>query len=218
MYKKVGVFDSGVGGLSVVNAIKKAMPELVVIYADDKQHIPYGNRNPQEIYSFVEPILQDLVKKGCDVIVIACNTVTTTLINDLRKVINIHLIGMEPMIKPAAKLTKNGVITVCATPATLASKRYLWLKKEYANNIKIIEPDCSDWSQMIQNNQIDRDKITKIITKSCNKGSDVVVLGCTHYHWIEDLIKDIAKNKAKVIQPEQPVIEELKRILQQKIK
>jgi glutamate racemase len=212
---KIGVFDSGVGGLSVVNAIHKSLPDLQINYADDKDHVPYGSRNAQELKTFVVPVLKDLEAKGCQVIVIACNTITTTLISELRKIIKVPLIGMEPMVKPAALQTKTGVIAVCATPATLNSKRYDWLKKAYAKDVNILEPDCSDWSYMIQTNKIDQQKITNRINIVCEQNTDVIVLGCTHYHWIESLIKQIADNRAVVLQPELPVIEELKRVLLQ---
>ena len=210
---KIGVFDSGVGGLSVANAIKHALSEADVVYLDDKAHVPYGNRDILEIKEFVIPILQELERQGCQVIVIACNTVTTNLIGDLRKIIKVPLIGMEPMIKPAAKISNSKVIAVCATPATLNSKRYAFLKTNFAKGIIVLEPDCSDWSHMIQTNRLDTDKITRIIDDVCNNGADVIVLGCTHYHWIEDLIIQLSKNRAFVMQPELPVIEELKRVL-----
>lgn len=214
MNKKIGVFDSGVGGLSVVKAIKKALPGLDVIYAEDKEHVPYGTKEIVEIKSYVVPILQDLVQQGCQVIVIACNTVTTNLIEELRQIINVPLVGMEPMVKPAALITKSKKIAVCATPATLKSKRYAWLKDTYSSGVEILEPDCSDWSYMIENNQVDRDKIANIINESCNKGADVIVLGCTHYHWIEYNIKELSAGRAVVIQPETPVIEQLSRVLE----
>src|SRR5688572_16204840 len=123
---KIGVFDSGAGGKSVSSAIKLALPDNEVLYANDKQHLPYGTKPPQTILSYVVPILKDLVDQGCEVIVIACNTVSTTLIEQLRSQISVPLIAMEPMVKPAAELTKSKIIAVCATPTTLASKRYKW--------------------------------------------------------------------------------------------
>lgn len=212
---KIGVFDSGVGGQSVTNAIQKALPEYDVIYATDKIHIPYGTKTPEQIYGYVLPILKDLVSRGCKVIVIACNTVTTTIIGTLRQEISVPLIGMEPMVKPAAEQTKSGIVAVCATPTTLASRRYAWLKDTYAPGIKVIEPDCSDWAQMIETNQVDRQNIQERIDSACQQGADVIVLGCTHYHWIEEEIKEIANGRAVVLQPEQPVIEQLKRVLAQ---
>jgi glutamate racemase len=210
---KIGVFDSGVGGQSVVNAIRKDLPGLEVIYKDDKAHVPYGIRGIDEIYSFVKPIFQEFINEDCRVIVVACNTVTTNLITKLREDLPIPLVGMEPMVKPAAASTQRGIIAVCATPRTLQSARYAWLKQQYAHGIKVLEPDCSDWALMIENNNLDRDKVAKIIDEVIAKGADQIVLGCTHYHWIEQIIKDIAKGKAEVIQPEGPVIKQLKRVL-----
>lgn len=211
---KIGVFDSGVGGQSFVNAIQKAFPEAEVIYADDKEHLPYGNRQREEILGFVKPILKNLVDQGCRVIVIACNTVSTNLINELREYLpQTPLIAVEPMVKPASELTKSKTIAVCATPRTLASERYKWLKDTYAQNIKVLEPDCRDWTMMIENNQIDRQKIDDRIEAACEQGADVIVLGCTHYHWIEDLIKEITRGRAEVLQPEKPVIAQLQKVI-----
>lgn len=213
--RTIGVFDSGVGGLSVTNAIEKALPNDKVIFVNDVKNVPYGTKTVEQIKEFVAPILQDLVRQGSEIIVIACNTVSTNLIEDLRQIITVPLIAMEPMVKPAARQTKTGVITVCATPLTLASARYRWLKETYAQGINVIEPDCSDWTQMIESNKLDHDKIFETIDSSIKQGSDVIVLGCTHYHWIEDDIRRAANGRALVIQPEQPVIEQLKKVLEQ---
>lgn len=214
---KIGVFDSGVGGISVVNAIKKTMPELDVIYAEDKQNVPYGTKTPDQLRELVLPILQELVDKGCKLIVIACNTVTTNIITELREILPIPLIGMEPMVKPAAQLTSSGTIAVCATPATLSSNRYAWLKETFAGRVKVLEPDCSDWAYMIEHKQVDRQIVHDRIDDVCRQGADVIVLGCTHYHWIEELIKETANGRANVLQPEVPVIAQLKRVLEQPV-
>ncbi len=209
---KIGVFDSGIGGQSVVNAIKKILPKAEVVFVSDTKNVPYGTKTPAQLKKLVLPILNKLSKE-CDIIVVACNTVTTTLIRELRSEISVPLIGMEPMVKPAALQTKSGVIAVCATPTTLASKRYRWLKNTFAKDIKVLEPDCSDWSFMIEQKQVDKQKIAERINDVCDAGADVIVLGCTHYHWIEDLIKKIAAGRAKVLQPEKPVIAQLKRVI-----
>jgi glutamate racemase len=159
----IGVFDSGVGGLSVAQAIQKELPDAKIIYREDHEHIPYGMRPPEEILGFVVPIFQSMIELGCRVIVIACNTVSTTLAPILREKFTIPLVAMEPMIKPAAALTKTGTIAVCATPATLKSERYEWLKSEYASNISVLEPDCSEWAAMIEHNNIDDSKISKSV-------------------------------------------------------
>ena len=198
----------------MANAIEKAFPTDKVILKEDKANLPYGTKTPGELLELVLPILNKLSKQ-CDVIVVACNTVSTTIIDKLREEIKTPLIAMEPMVKPASEQTKSGVIAVCATPRTLASQRYKWLKDTYARNVKVVEPDCSDWTLMIENNQIEEKKISDRINKALGEGADVVVLGCTHYHWIEDLIKELVDDRAKVLQPEAPVIEQLKRVLGQ---
>ena len=212
--KTIGVFDSGVGGLSVADAIVKAFPDDMIEYREDTKNVPYGTKTPEQIYGFVKPILDELAST-CDVIVIACNTVTTLFIEKLRKEITVPLIGIEPMIKPAAQLTGSKKITVCATPATLASNRYAYLKKQYANNVAIFEPDCSDWASLIEKDEVTVKKIKEDIEPSIEQGSDVIVLGCTHYHWIEKEIKEIVGTKAVVLQPELAVISRLKVVLGQ---
>jgi len=210
---KIGVFDSGVGGKAFADAIERALPEAEVVLKEDKDNLPYGDKTPEELLKLTLPILQQLVSEGCEVIVIACNTVTTNIINELRQKLSVPLIGTEPMIKPAAEQTKTGVIGVCATPATLKSKRYTELKELYAKDVKVIEPDCSDWARMIEDNQVNHQKLEETLSNLTDANADVVVLGCTHYHWIQDTLQQYAKDKAIVIQPEQAVIAELKRVL-----
>jgi glutamate racemase len=212
---KIGVFDSGIGGMSVANAIKAAYPQHEVVFRNDAVHVPYGSKPMGQVLGYVVPILQGLIDDGIQCIVIACNTVSTNLIDTLRNLLPVPLIAMEPMVKPAAERTKTGVITVCATPATLASPRYHWLKDHYAKDVTVLEPDCPDWATMIETNSVDRQKIAATIESSLAQKSDVIVLGCTHYHWIEQDIRELAAGKATVLQPEQPVIEQLDRVLQQ---
>jgi len=209
----IGVFDSGIGGLSVAKAIERALPSDKILYVSDREHMPYGDKTPQEVFGLVVPILRHLEEQGCDAIVIACNTVTTTHIEELRNIISVPLIGIEPMVKPAAEQTQTGIIAVCATPATLASNRYAWLKQTYASGVTVIEPDCSKWAYMIEHDQVNDGLIREQITELCKAGADVIVLGCTHYHWIEDVIQEIVGKSAVVVQPEQPVIAQLKRII-----
>jgi glutamate racemase len=210
---KIGVFDSGVGGLSVSNAIRKTLPGHEVVLREDKKHVPYGTRKSEEIFGFVVPIFQDLIDQDCQIIVVACNTVSTTLIKRLREKFSVPLIAVEPMVKPAAQLTKNKIIAVCATPATLKSERYAWLKRKYAKDLTVLEPDCSDWALMIEQRQIDQQRITGLIQEVLNDGADVIVLGCTHYHWIETEIKNLAAGRGEVIQPEAAIVRQLKRLL-----
>jgi len=210
---KIGVFDSGIGGLSVANAIAKAMPEHEILFRNDRQHVPYGTREPNELLGFITPILQVLIKEECQVIVVACNTVSTTLIDRLREQFTVPLIAVEPMIKPASELTRTGIITVCATPTTLKSKRYQSLKTEFGKNIQILEPDCADWSEMIEDSSINEAVIQATINDVLDKKADVIVLACTHYHWIQNEIEESARGRATVIQPESAIIAQLTRVL-----
>lgn len=211
---KIGVFDSGIGGLSVARAIEKGLPKADVRFVHDTpEHFPYATKSPDEIYGFILPIFQSLVDERCDAIVVACNTVSTTLITRLRGAFDVPMVALEPMVKPAAALTQSGVIAVCATPTTLASERYAWLKTTYGQAYTFIEPDCADWSYLIENNRMNETRIREGIEPALAAGADVVVLGCTHYHWIETEIKAIAKDRAQVLQPEAAVVAQVKRVL-----
>jgi glutamate racemase len=212
MKKTIGVFDSGIGGLSIAQAIEKALPECNIEYRADTKNVPYGTKTADQIYSFIKPIFDELAGI-CDVIVIACNTVTTTLIDTLRAEYSVPIIGIEPMVKPASQLTGSKIIAVCATPTTLASKRYKDLKAEFAKNVTVIEPDCSDWAELIEQSEITETKLREDIEPALAAGADVIVLGCTHYHWIEQEINEIVGKKAMVLQPEKAIITRLRILL-----
>ena len=203
---KIGVFDSGIGGLSVAKAIERSFSDDEVIFVNDKENIPYGTKTPDVLYALVRPILDNLVEQGCEVIVIACNTVSTTIIERLRATSTIPLVALEPMVKPAAQLSTTKVITVCATPATLSSDRYAWLKRTYAGSCTVLEPDCADWASLIEQSALNETKIRANIEPALAAKSDVIVLGCTHYHWIEKEIEKIAGQNVTILQPEQAVI------------
>lgn len=211
---KIGVFDSGIGGRSVALAIEKALPEAQVVFRHDVPgHFPYATKEPTEIFGYVLPILRSLADDGCIVIVVACNTVSTTLIDQLRARISVPLVAIEPMVKPAASLTKSGMIAVCATPTTLRSPRYQKLKQLYAGGITVLEPDCADWSALIEHNQMDAEKLRHELEPALQQGADVIVLGCTHYHWIESEVIKLAAGRAKVLQPEQAITQQLRKVL-----
>lgn len=213
---KVGVFDSGIGGKSVENAINRELPELETVYSSDPENLPYGSKTPEELLNLVIPKLQQLEDEGCKAIVVACNTVTTTIIKQVREQIKIPVVAVEPMVKPASVLTKKKIIAVCATPTTLDSPRYKELLGLYAKHITVLEPDCSDWVYLIESKDSDKSSIDARIKEVCEQGADVIVLGCTHYHWIEEEIKSVAKGYgAQVIQPETALVAQLKRVLSQ---
>lgn len=210
---KIGVFDSGVGGESFLQPIVRRFPDAEILYKTDAENLPYGNKTVGQLLELSIPIFVELEAEGCDAVVVACNTVSTNCIVELRRVVNMPLIAVEPMIEPAVKLSKSKKIAVCATPATLSSDRYKYLKQEFANDYLVIEPDCSDWASMIEKNQSNKIAINKVVDQLLDKDVDVIVLGCTHYHWIEHRIRSECAGKAVVIQPTDPVLIELEKQL-----
>jgi len=204
---KIGVFDSGVGGLSVAEAIRSAVPQVQVVFRHDTpDHFPYAEKSPAELYGYVQPILQTMADEGCSLIVIACNTVSTTLIERLQENVSTELLGVEPMLAEAAEITRSGVIGVCATPTTLQSARYNQLRRQYTVDLVVVEPSCADWSYLIEQNALNSEKIRADIAPCLAAGADVIVLGCTHYHWVEADIKQLVGSQVTVLQPEAKVI------------
>ena len=212
---KIGVFDSGIGGKSIAGRLSKDYPDHEVLYVDDHENVPYGNRPTEDIIELTDAAIQPLFTQNCDVIVLACNTATAAAIEVLRaKCPAMQFIGLEPMIKPAVALSKARIIAVCATQATLNSDRYQKLKKKYASHTKILEPDCSQWAYLIENNKMDIQKIESAINDVCNEGADVIVLACTHYHWIKNEIMSVANKRATIIDPSEAISRRLKAVLE----
>lgn len=212
---KLGIFDSGIGGAAIAQALAKTFPEAELISVNDAAHLPYGTKSQDEVIRLADAALQPLLSAACDVIVIACNTATAFAIEYLRATYpSQRFIGIEPMVKTAASLTTTNRIVVCATTATLSSKRYSNLKAKYAADISVFEPDCSDWAELIENNQLNRSHVESVIVSACNDGADVIVLGCTHYHWIKDLVVEIAAGRAQVIEPSEAIGRRVKELLE----
>lgn len=208
----IGVFDSGIGGEAIAGALAAAFPAATLRVVSDTAHMPYGDRQPAEVITLTDAAVQPLL--GSDVIVIACNTATTIALPSLRTKYPEQLfIGIEPMVKPAAMLTKTGVIAVCATPATLASPRYRELKNEYAKSLTVVEPDCRNWALLIENNHINQSHITAVTDEIRATKADVIVLGCTHYHWIKQAIITEAGPDISVLEPSQAIGMRIKQLL-----
>lgn len=199
---KIGVFDSGIGGKAIVESLAKDLPQADIQYVHDRAHVPYGGREADEIIRLTETALQPLLNTSCDCIVIACNTATAAAIEYLRaKYPKEVFIGLEPMVKLAAASTKTGIITIFATPYTLKSTRYQHLKEVYAANIEVLEPDCSTWAEMIEQDTIDEEHITNTVRQALDAHADVIVLACTHYHWIKARIVNEVQGRAVVLDP-----------------
>lgn len=212
---KLGVFDSGIGGEAVAAALALTLPQATILTVNDRVHLPYGDKTPDQVRQFTETAIQTLLAASCDVIILACNTATALAIEYLRAAYpKQKFIGIEPMIKTAAELTKGKIVAVCATPATLASSRYAMLVQKYGSHLTILEPDCSEWAYWIENNQVNREHIAEIINNVCEQGADVIVLGCTHYHWIKELIIELAAGRATVIEPSEAIGRRVQELLE----
>jgi glutamate racemase len=212
---KLGVFDSGIGGEAVAAALQVTFPEAEIVTVNDRNNVPYGEKPRTDIIRLTDTAIQPLLSAGCDVIIIACNTATTAAIATLReRYPHQKFIGIEPMIRPAAALTTSNIIAVCATPATLNSQRYQELKLLYGPELSVLEPDCHDWAYMIEHNEINHQKIASTIETICNQGADVIVLGCTHYHWIKDDIATLARGRAIVLEPSEAIGRRVEQLLQ----
>lgn len=209
---KLGVFDSGIGGQAVALALQAQFPEATITTLNDRANMPYGSRSATKIRMLTDNAIQPLL--GNDVIIIACNSATASAIDWLREKYPAQLfIGLEPMVKPAAAQTKTGVIAVCATPATLASERYLTLKQQHGTGVTILEPDCQTWARMIEDNTMNEQLLATQISQLLDDNADVIVLGCTHYHWIKEDIVRLAAGRAAVIDPSDAIARRVRALI-----
>ena len=199
---KIGVFDSGLGGEAVAEELRRLLPNAQVISINDRVHMPYGTKPRAEIMKLTQAAIQPLLQLECDTIVIACNTATTAAIQLLRHDYPTQkFIGLEPMVKPASLLSETGVVATLATPATIASPRYQQLKDDYAKDIKVIEPNCSSWAELIETNQREAINLEDTIKPLLEQNVDVIILGCTHYHWLKQDIEKIVGPTVTVLEP-----------------
>lgn len=200
---KIGVFDSGIGGQAIARELGRLIPDAQIISVNDHNHVPYGSRQPDDIINLTLNAVEPLVEASCDVMVIACNTASTIAIDSLRTSYpDVKFIGLDPMVKPAAKVSKTKSITVLATPATLKSDRYNYLKRKWAADIKVHEPDCSSWASLIESGRIQDIDLAPVIYMIKNNSSDVVVLACTHYHFLKDTFNKLLDgNHITILEP-----------------
>lgn len=188
----IGIFDSGVGGLSVFREIRKVLPDERYVYFSDNAHCPYGEKTREYIIERARAITETLLSKGADVIVVACNTATAAAIADLRERYDVPFIGMEPAVKPAASCTKTGVVGVLATAGTLKADKYLTTRGKYAEEVRFVEHVGEGFVELVENGNTSGAEAEKVVGKSLipllEAGADTIVLGCTHYPFLSDTI------------------------------
>ena len=201
----IGIFDSGSGGLSVLREILKVLPLERYIYFADNAFCPYGEKTPEFIQDRGRAVTDFLLSQGADIIVVACNTATAAAIATLRKEYPVKFIGMEPAVKPAALSSETGVIGVLATAGTLKGSKYLNTKGIYKNNVKIAERVGKGFVELVERGVLDGPEAEATVRKSLkpllDKGADRIVLGCTHYPFLRDVIQRIAGPSVQVIDP-----------------
>lgn len=216
----IGLFDSGSGGLSVYREVVKLLPKEDYTYYSDNAHCPYGEKSRGYIIDRARFITGFLIGKGCDVIVVACNTATAAAISTLRKEFPIPFIGMEPAVKPAAFLTRNGVVGVLATAGTLSASKYMDTRDMYTDKVKVIEHVGEGFVELVEKGKLDGPEAEMTVRASVEPlleaGADVIVLGCTHYPFLRPMIQRIAGSEVTVIDPAPAVARHLVTVMEEK--
>lgn len=201
--RTIGVFDSGVGGLSVLKAIRQSEPSVDLIYIADSANAPYGSRSPEFIEGRARHVAKSLVSAGAQIIVVACNTATAVAVQKLRSESPIPIVAMEPAIKPAVALTKTGVIGVLATERTLESAGVEKLCRLYGQNTRILLQPCPGLVELVEcgdlASDLTRQKLEELVQPLIAKGVDTLVLGCTHYVFLQPTIQDIVGAEVQVL-------------------
>jgi glutamate racemase len=214
----IGVFDSGVGGLSVLRAIRRELPAEDVVYFADQGHVPYGPRPLEEVRDFSEAVTRFLLDRGAQLIVVACNTASAAALHSLRQTFpGTPFVGMEPAVKPAAETTRTGIVGVLATPATFQGALYASVVERFANHVTLLQDTCPGLVQQIEKGELDTPATRQILESALrpmlDRGIDTVVLGCTHYPFVIPLIQQIAGPGVRVIDPAPAVARQTARLL-----
>ena len=219
----IGIFDSGIGGLSVFREIRKLLPEERYIYYSDNAHCPYGEKTREHIVARARAITDFLLAEGAEIIVVACNTATAAAISTLRSEYpDVKFIGMEPAIKPAALSTRTRVIGVLATAGTLKADKYLLNRGKWADNVRIVEHVGQGFVELVESGKTDGKEAEDIVRESLrpllDEGADRIVLGCTHYPFLIETIRKVAGNlypdrETEIIDPAPAVARHLAEVM-----
>ncbi len=215
----IGVFDSGIGGLSVLRALRAQLPQESILYFADQGHVPYGPRPLEEVRSFAVAITRFLLWQGAKMIVVACNAASAAALHYLRATFpHIPFVGMEPAVKPAAEQTQRGVVGVLATPATFQGELYASVVERFASHVTLLQDSCPGLVAQIEQGALDGSTTRAILEKALRpmleQGIDTVVLGCTHYPFVIPLIQEIVGPAVRVIDPAPAVARQVGRVLE----
>ena len=214
----IGVFDSGLGGLSVWQEIARQMPRHDTLYVADQAHVPYGPRSLHEVRRFAEAIAGALIEHGAGVIVVACNAASAAALHHLRQVFpGTPFVGMEPAVKPAAEQSASRVVGVLATPATFQGALYASVVERFAQDVRLLQSACPGLVAQIEAGALQGGETRRILAEALlpmlEQGIDTVVLGCTHYPFVIPQIQAICGAGVRVIDPAPAVARQVRRVL-----
>ncbi|MEN9903797.1 MAG: hypothetical protein RLZZ555_362 [Pseudomonadota bacterium] len=218
--RPIGVFDSGVGGLSVLREIQQALPAETLCYVADSGHAPYGDKSAAYIEARACHLIRFLQQQGVKAVVVACNTVTGLAIERLRATFpDLPIVAIEPAVKPAAQGTRSGVVGVLATRQTVASPGLARLVDQHANGREVLLQACPGWVERVERGELDSpgtlEAVAQYVQPLLDRGADMLVLGCTHYPFLAAAIRSLAGGRAQVLDPSPAVARELARRLEQ---
>lgn len=215
--RPVGVFDSGVGGLSVLRALREELPHEHFLYVADSGSAPYGERSPEFVIERANTITDFLIREGAKAIVVACNTATAVAAESLRARFAMPIVAIEPAVKPAASRTRSRVVGVLATTGTLSSPNMGKLLANYGSDVEFVVQPCPGLADQVEKGELASDQtralVKRYVRPIVDKGGDIIVLGCTHYPFLRPIIEDIAGPAVDIIDPATPVARELRRRL-----
>ena len=213
----IGVFDSGLGGLSVVHELWRELPRESILYVADSANCPYGERSIAFIQARSLAICEALASRGVKVIVVACNTATAGALDLLRQRIALPIIGLEPAVKPATALTVTGKIAVLSTPVTAASSRLADLLDRYGAGLDIRSLDMPGLADRVEAGEGDSDEVTEqlraVIGPLIADGVDTIVLGCTHYPFLVDVVRAIAGESVRIVDSSNAIARRVRDVL-----
>ena len=218
--RPIGIFDSGIGGLTVLRSIREALPGECLFYFGDNAHMPYGPRSLAEVREFSLGIVHALRAMDCKLIVIACNTASAAALSNLRETFpSFPFVGMEPAVKPAVEHTRTGVVGVIATVATFQSELYASIVERFAQEVDVLHQPCPGLVKQIEAGEFDTPKTESMLRgwlePMLERNIDALVLGCTHYPIVRPLIERIVGPDVRVIDPAPAIARQVKRLLEQ---
>ena len=215
----VGVFDSGVGGLSVLREIRQLLPNESLLYVADSGHVPYGEKSPEFIRERSRAIAEFLLVQGAKALVLACNTATVAAVAELReRYPTLPLVGMEPAVKPAAAATRSGQVGVLATTGTLKSAKFAALLDRFAGDVRVITQPCPGLVECVEAGELDsaatRELLRGYVEPLLAEGCDTLILGCTHYPFLKPLLRELVPASVSLIDTGAAVARQLQRLLE----